>query len=178
MGRYTAYLFCIPQGNRAQALLRRFNMKAGIYVTLFTAAVAVVMMTGNCATRKKVISDEAFAKVWSGTWISAERNVRGVNFQKAVFHPDGSYDYYYEIRDTIFHDTTRFTFQEKWTDSEGNIWYRAQWENSHYVEGYSIGKFSNSGNTYEEVWQFGEEAIEKWVPDDIRYFYWIWHRRK
>ncbi len=153
-------------------------MKARMYLQILIVIIAILIMMGNCATRKKAISDEVFVKVWSGTWINVENNVRVIKFHKAIFHADGSYDHYYEIKDTIFHDTTKFTFYEKWTDTEGNIWYKAHWENNHFVEGYSIGKFSNSGNTYEEVWKFGVEPIEKWAPDDIRYYYWIWHRQE
>ena len=40
-----------------------------------------------------------------------------------------------------------------------------------------MGKFSNSGNTYEQVFNFGDDPIEKWVPDDIRYYYWILYRQ-
>jgi len=153
-------------------------MKAIKYVPILIVAITILFMVGGCATRKKVISDEDFIKIWSGTWINSENNVTGIKFRKAIFHPDGSYDHYYEIRDTIFHDTTNFTFYAKWTDLEGNIWYKAHWENDHYVEGYSMGKFSNFGNTYEEVWNFGVEPIEAWTPEDNRYYYRIWYRQE
>jgi hypothetical protein len=142
------------------------------------AVISMLVVTGNCSTASKAISGGDFAKVWSGTWIGAESNVTGIKFHKAVFYPDGSYDYCYEINDAIFCDTTKFSFHAKWTDSEGNIWYNAHWENDHHVEGHSMGKFSNSGNTYEEIWKFGDEPIDKWAPDDIRYFYYMWHRQK
>ena len=152
-------------------------MKTRSLVSILILVLSVLITVGSCATTKKAISDEEFFKVWSSTWINAENSMVGLKFRKAIFHPDGSYDQYYEIEDTIPHDTTKLTFNEKWTDSEGNIWYKAHWENNHYVEGYSIGKFSTSGNTYEEVCNFGDKPIEKWAPDDIRYYYWIWYRQ-
>jgi hypothetical protein len=153
-------------------------MKARTYLPILIVAIAILTIMGGCATRKKAISDEDFVKVWSGTWVGTENNVIGIKFHKAIFHPDGSYDHYYEIKDTIFNSTTKFTFYEKWTDSKGNIWYKARWEISHCIEGYSMGKFSNSGNTYEEVWKFGDGPIEEWAPDDIRYFYLKWYRQE
>ena len=134
------------------------------------------IVIANCTTTMNAISDEDFFRVWRGVWVSEENQGIGIIFHKTIFYPDGSYDFYYEINDAVFCDTTKFTFDQKWTDSEGNIWYAAHWENDHYAQGCSMGKFSNDGNTYEEVWKFGDEPIEKWTPAGGGYFYFMWYR--
>jgi hypothetical protein len=154
------------------------KMKNRPRVPFLIAIATIAAFLSNCATTNRAVSSEDFGRIWCGTWTSTESEVTGIIFRETVFHSDGSYDYCYEVNDTYFCDTTDFTFDEWWIDSEGNVWYRAHWENDHHVEGYSIGKFSNSGNRYEELWKFGDEPIAKWTPGDVRYFYFIWYRKE
>ena len=153
-------------------------MKKRIYLPVLIAALAILIIIGSCTTTKRAIPDADFLKFWTGTWVGAEPEGIGIRFHKTIFQPDGSYDYYYKINGVIFCDTTNFTFNEKWIDSEGNVWYKARWKNSHYAQGYSLGKFSNSGNAYEELWKFGDEPIEKWAPGGIGYFHFMWVRKE
>jgi hypothetical protein len=160
------------------AIVKRLYLKGRIDLPIVLFIAAIFSMNSSCATNKKAIADEDLMKAWSGTWISAETNNQGLKFLKAIFNPDGSYDYYYELRDAVFQSTTIFTFYEKWSDSKGNIWFKAHWNINYCIEGYSMGKFSNHGSTYEEIWKFGKEPIEEWVTDGIQYFYLKWYRQE
>ncbi len=45
----------------------------------------------------------------------------------------------------------RYLITGKWTDSEGNIWYKWHWVSSDSREFYTLGKISNSGSTLEVI---------------------------
>jgi len=63
----------------------------------------------------------------------------------------------------------------KWTDSKGNVWYRAHWQ-YFYWENYAVFKISNSGKNYE----FVIDPIEYGCPKKIdteTISYWIYFRK-
>jgi hypothetical protein len=66
---------------------------------------------------------------------------------------------------------------DRWIDSEGTIWYKAHWENIGLYKNnaYEMGKMNNSGNTLELLLSFGDNPIEEWEPDNIRYTYLIYY---
>ncbi len=69
--------------------------------------------------------------------------------QKLIFKPNCKVEYFPSANPKS-PDTGRYLIVNKWTDSEGNIWYK-----KHEVDGwheyYSLIKISNSGNTLETV---------------------------
>jgi len=47
-------------------------MKTRTFVSILLLVFFVLIIAGGCATRRKVISDENFMEVWSGTWINTD----------------------------------------------------------------------------------------------------------
>ena len=56
-------------------------MKTRMFVSVLILVLAVLIIAGSCATRRKAISDEDFMEAWSGTWINTDYG-RGSNPQK------------------------------------------------------------------------------------------------
>ncbi len=101
---------------------------------------------------------DAFAEEWDkyrhyvakdteeiyATWVNLE--VKSNNPQKLIYRPNGIVEYFYSANP----EAGRYLILNKWSDSEGNIWYKKHSVNW-YHEYYSLIKISNSGNTLEVV---------------------------
>ena len=79
--------------------------------------------------------------------------------QKLIFNPDGTagssssvhLDPYWKIR---------YLIVANWTDSEGNIMYKAHWVGNWREEAFSLYKISDSGNTLEFVFDHDKYPTE------------------
>ena len=47
-------------------------MKARTYVSILILVLAVLIVVGSCATKRKAISNDDFFQAWSATWINTE----------------------------------------------------------------------------------------------------------
>jgi len=47
-------------------------MKSRTLILILVFVLSVLITIGGCATKRKVISDEEFLEVWSGTWINTD----------------------------------------------------------------------------------------------------------
>ena len=140
-------------------------MKTRTFVSILLLVFFVLIIAGGCATRRKVISDENFMEVWSGTWINTDYG-KGSNPQKKVYYSDGRWEEYKQVTNEIRCDWGKATILDKWVDSKGNVWYKTHWESSHLGwKGYAMGKISNSGNTLESIQASESYPIEEWETD-------------
>jgi len=58
-----------------------------------------------------------------GTWTN-EKNTNISGDQKLVYEADGLWKAYFKIADPLPYEEGTFRIDSKWTDSEGNIWYK------------------------------------------------------
>lgn len=152
-------------------------MKTRTFISIFTLILAVLIAFGSFAETKKVISDEDFMDVWSGTWINTDYGKRD-NHQKLIYYSDGKWEGYYQVTNTIHADWGETIILDKWLDSKGTVWYRTHWESLYSgAKGYAMGKISNSGNTLEVIWASEDYPIEEWKPDRFEYIYQIHYRQ-
>ena len=82
-----------------------------------------------------------------GTWINSDYDFSSVK-AKVIFNPNGKATYYNTETSSISNDNREFYITNKWTDSEGNVWYTF----IEYLPGekfYLLVKISNSGRTME-----------------------------
>jgi hypothetical protein len=136
-------------------------MKTGRFVSILLLVLAVLYVVGSCATKHMVISDEDFFELYSGTWVNPDYRW---DTAKRVIKPDSTWEHYIDVDKQTYACYGHDTIMEKWTDSEGNIWYKALWECiPHQLKGYVYGKISESGNIHEYIWDFKE--IHKWKPE-------------
>jgi hypothetical protein len=126
--------------------------------------IAVLIIAGSCATfNKTYVSSDYVLKELSGTWVNEE-------YENTIYHPkvtvnsDGTWHSYKEWDETTMtsHNTGEFVeFNEQWTDSEGNIWYKARFSEKGVITiYYDLSKISNLGEVWETVWSAFEYPNE------------------
>ena len=71
-------------------------MKPRTFVSILILILAVFIIIGSCATKRKAVSDEDFFEVWSGTWINTDYSGSDLG-QKTINHPDGTSEWYYIV---------------------------------------------------------------------------------
>ena len=147
-------------------------------VSILILVLAVLIITGGCATRKKAISETDFFEAYSGTWINTDYSGDSWGLQKKIHFPDGRWEEYSLVTLSEWSKHGKDTIGDMWTDSNGDIWYKASWEDSHNQKGYTMGKISDSGNTLEILFRNFGEPIEEWDLDNIHYHYVIHYRQE
>jgi hypothetical protein len=151
-------------------------MKISTLVSILIFLLAVLFISEGIASEKKVTKrDYRFV---SGTWINEEYNSHN-HKAKIEIHHDGTYDGYFKTADTGIADKYQFIIVEKWTDSEGHIWYKMHiWWGTEVKEkpfGYSLNKFSNSGKVWEWLETRGDFPTEL---DEDHFYYHIYYRQE
>ena len=128
-------------------------MKTRTFVSILILVLSVMVIAGSCATEKKTVkrSEELL-----GAWVNEDYESRAVPAATLVYQPDGTFEQYTDVLRTLIEVDGIFTIEEKWTDSEKNIFYKVKWsykigtqENSEF----HLIKISDSENTYEEVFE-------------------------
>ena len=101
-----------------------------------------------------------------GTWVNKEY------LPPKVTNYPGEWAAFRSVKSEETAETGKYKITDKWTDSEGNIWYKT--EVSHHVQKvYQLDKISNSGKTWELVYSSSKYPM-KIDPKDANYY--IYHR--
>ena len=89
-----------------------------------------------------------------GTWV----NMKYVSSipQKIVYKPAGTFNCFKDINSKAPCYGGRYLITGKWSDSDGNIFYKSNWVGDWGEEAYQITKISNSGKTLELVLGYDE----------------------
>ncbi len=136
-------------------------MKTRTFVSIFVLVVAVLIIVGSCATKKKTyISSDYVFKELSGIWYNEEyENPAITAWPKYIVRSDGSFE---ELKEFVGSSVPNrrpgkyISITEAWTDAKGNIWYQAKakmdWMDQQFY--YEIGKISNAGEVFESVWSY------------------------
>jgi hypothetical protein len=121
-------------------------MKARILVL----STAVILL---CAIPSGVIGQEKYALKANeeiyGTWTNEQYNGNDIyHSPKVVVTPDG-YKLYRNVSDSVTIEAGTLGVDSKWTDSEGNIWYKAFGTGTTGDHWQEIDKISRSGTVRE-----------------------------
>ena len=150
------------------------NRKSILNGALILMAAALIV---SCATKPYVAKEhEEIFGVWVNTSYSYSMSTYGssrmsVYAQKIIINPDGTCEVYGSLSDNIPHFTYQYTTTDKWTDSDGNIWYKIIGKyKTEYIEQirYELDKISNSGRTWEHVGSADDYPTEI-DPNDLEY---------
>jgi len=145
-------------------------MKTRKFVSILTLVLAVLIIAGSCATQKRIVKD---SEEFYGIWINEEYKGSTPPLKKNVFNPDGTWEYFRKeaspwetdieileggwIRD--FFGT--YTIEDKWTDSDGNVWYKVD---------LLFGIKKEYTNTYYLLMRISDSnKIMEYMEDRIRY---------
>ena len=150
-------------------------MKARMLVPILILVFGVLIICEGYASDKKVSKrDYRFV---SGTWINEEYNSYAF-CARWEMHRDGSWDGYNRISDTGKKYIGHYALVDKWTDSEGNIWYKMHvWYgpiDEEHISVYELDKFSESG----KVWEYmGDKFAFPTGIDESHPKYHIYYRQ-
>ena len=151
-------------------------MKIRMFVLILILAFIILNICEGYAADKKVTKKEY--KFFSGTWINEEYNSHP-HLARYVIRRDGTFDCYFRTTDTKKAGNGHYVIVEKWTDLEGNIWFKMHTWLGVMVEGepakYELAKFSNSGKVYECIALPGGFPTEL---DENNFHYHIYYRQE
>jgi hypothetical protein len=91
-----------------------------------------------------------------GTWINMDYAKEGNRSTKVIFNSNGKFEEFRNVDSKFPHIEGTYKITEKWTDSEGNIFYKSQAVNNWDRETKSLHKLSQSGKILEFVWAYDE----------------------
>ena len=130
-------------------------MKTRTLVLILILVLAVLVIAGSCATGNKVYIATKNEELY-GTWVNTDYEGTRHN-QKWTFYKWGYIEGFYMIADQRPGAWGTFFIVDKWTDPEGNIWYKdhERYRNSMSVRFYLI-KINNNKGVMEAVWSYND----------------------
>jgi len=104
-----------------------------------------------------------------GTWVNTTY-APGYYGQKWILYDWGYYEGYEKV-DSTFASPGTFIIVDKWTDSEGNIWYKEYVRNRGYINAtFELDKISKDGTVWELVFGYnGFPTADKMNPKNPYY---------
>ena len=156
-------------------------MKTRTFISILILVLAVLIIAGSCATGKKAYVVQEDEELF-GTWINPDYDEK-MQAAKFVYKPDGKVLHYPTRSDTKERWEANFTITDKWTDPDGDIWYK--WVETEGTGGgfsgsgerYFIAKISRSGKAIECSFS-GYDYPPEVNPDNLRYNYRIYYRQE
>jgi hypothetical protein len=136
------------------------SLLAFILCLVFVAISGIVPAVGSETPYVATDKEELY-----GTWVNMDYGGFGYS-QKTIIYPDGKIEYFNSTDQKIA--TARYLITRKWSDPEGNIWYKLHFVGSWGQEGFTLSKTSNSGKTREFVFD-NFEYPTKIDPEHFRY---------
>ena len=105
-------------------------MNTRTLLSILILVLAVLIIAGSCETSKKTyLSSEYVLKELIGTWYNEEYEDPSKDpTPKVVINANGSFDFFKEYAETtmITHkEIELIEFNDQWTDTKGNVWYKA-----------------------------------------------------
>jgi hypothetical protein len=135
-------------------------MQTGRSTTLHISLLILLLFLGSCATAKKSYVAEENEEYY-GTWVNTDFNDR------QIINPDGTFEHYYGKSDKPRWYGT-FTISDKWTDSDGNIWYKTIVTNQVGVRRYVLNRIDKSRGIWEYIY-FSNDYPDELDPSLMSY---------
>jgi len=109
----------------------------------------LAVLLGSCVAGPSASKNES--EIY-GTWINTEYPGTWTGgWQKIVHNTDGTYKNYMNATDTQPAVDMNENVVEKWTDAEGNIWYKITWTFLSGEKYNELDRISNNGTVLEYV---------------------------
>ena len=155
-------------------------MKTRTLVSIIILVSALLIAISSYASGKKAYIAKEDEELY-GIWINTDYN-DSQHPAKFIFKPDGTYEGYAKTDGTHSYYHGEYIITDKWTDSEGNIWYKVffpiLWVGSSKDTEplYYLSKIDKSGNILETV-RSGIDYPTELGPDVLLYTYRILYRQ-
>jgi len=105
------------------------------------------------------------------TWVNPE--AKSGHPQRSIYKANSTVEWFMSANSGAPDYIGRYLIVNKWTDSEGNIWYKIHAVSPHH-ENYIIIKISNSGNTLEIV----EDRVDYPIKIDPKHVWYVKYSRE
>ena len=158
-------------------------MKAIPYVSILILVLAVLIVAGSCATGKKAYVATEDEELY-GIWLNPEYDDTAGGQPGRMVIKNGTYEIFALTNITRWLIQGEYTITNKWTDSEGNVWYNYMVTKLWYQTGvtrtdplYGLAKISNSGKTLERAYS-GIEYPQELNPEALEFIYQIHYRQE
>ena len=142
-------------------------MKSRTLISVLILIMAVFVLLAGSSKKEE----------YYGTWVNTDYDRSILTFRaKIINNPDGTRAVYMTPSDTEPYLTATFTIEDKWTDSEGNIWYKILYtETEQIISNFELSKISDNGTTLELVISVIDSPTEI-DPNDSTYL--IYYRQQ
>ena len=146
-------------------------------VSIFILVSSLLIVAGSCATQKQAYIPKPNEELY-GTWVNTDYDgVYDESPQKFIHYNWGYTESFGRV--TAQHPNFQrvFYIMDKWTDSEGIIWYKVTWQlrGSPTMRFYLV-KINKSEGSWEEVWTYKDFPSESdLTPEHVEYG--IWYRQ-
>jgi hypothetical protein len=161
----------------------RFTMKTRTLVSIVILVLTVLIIIGSCATSKKAYVAKEDEELY-GTWVNPEYDNTSAGEPGRMIIKNGTYEIYGLSNITRWLIQGEYTITDKWTDSDGNVWYKYMVTKLWYQTGvtrtdplYGLAKISNSGRTLERVYS-GIDYPRELSQVILEYTYQIHYRQE
>lgn len=133
-------------------------------LSAFIIGAVIVALTGTIFAQDPAYIPEDNEELY-GTWINMEYHA--FPHPKVTNFP-GELAIFGSVKSEKANETGKYTITDKWTDSEGNIWYKTE-VTFPFQKGYRLDKISNYGKTWESVISYSKYPTEI-NPEDADYY--------
>ena len=141
-------------------------MKTRTVASILILVLAVLIITGSCATDRKAYVAKENEELY-GNWFNSEYN-DSIRAARHIINADGTIQLHTTDDSPRVVAIHLYTITDKWYDSEGNIWYKQVWIYKTAYRTldtiYEIVRISNSGKTLELI--FSEYDFPKGITAD------------
>jgi hypothetical protein len=150
-------------------------MKTRTFVSFLILVSAVLIIAGSCATQKQAFVPKTNEELY-GTWVNTDYD--GVDHdQKFINYNWGYTEIFGLVTDQNVGLHGAFHIMDKWTDSEGIIWYKVTWQfrGTPNMRFYLV-KIDESKGSWENVWSYKVFPSESdLTPEHVQYGIWYRH---
>ena len=126
-------------------------MKSRTLISVLILIMAVLVITGSCATGKKAV--KAPVESVYGTWVNPDYNTTGKKSAKLIYKPDGTCIKISHTDITMGQGPYKYTIPESWMDSDGKKYYKVDffYETEQGIE-YYLMRLNETDSVLEFVW--------------------------
>ena len=146
-------------------------MKRTKVILSVVSILVVLTLTVSYAEQKKGYVPKDDEEIY-GTWVNTDYSLG--RMQKMIVKPSEIIRFSSATDESSYQYMLTFTIIDKWTDSEGNIWYRTENKDTLGIVYSVLDKISSSGSILEYVWSHYEYPTEI-DPNHVEYR--IYHRK-
>jgi hypothetical protein len=138
-------------------------------VSILVLVLAVLIIAGSCATKNQAYIPKSDEELY-GAWVNTDYT--GVDYaQKFILYNWGYCEIFRLVSDQNIDDRAVFYIMDKWTDPEGNIWYKVTWQFKGATKIiFELTKINENEGSWERVWSYKDFLSESdLTPEHVLY---------